>query len=135
MMPSFVGPLALTMSLPAQNTGGYTKRTVVVGMAFIGYCIGNMIGPRESAAVCGVCGTVTDLLVAYVEGQTPRYVSGYVTCLGCNGAQWILFAVLRWHFVRRNRIREKLLAEREADGTLVEHDEVCWIRVICASEI
>ena len=45
LMPSFVGTLAVMMGLPAQNTGGYTKRSVSVGMAFIGYCVGNILGP------------------------------------------------------------------------------------------
>jgi len=45
LMPSFVGTLSVMMGLPAQNTGGYTKRSVSVGMAFIGYCVGNILGP------------------------------------------------------------------------------------------
>lgn len=45
LLPSFIGSLAICMGLPSQNTAGYTKRSVAVGMAFIGYCIGNIIGP------------------------------------------------------------------------------------------
>jgi hypothetical protein len=110
LMSSFVGTLAVTMGLPAQNTGGYTKRSVTVGMAFIGYCVGNIIGP-----------------LAWVEGQTPNYISGYTTCLACFGGQWILFIVLRIYWQRQNKKRAGLLAEREAAGTLEEHDEVSKI--------
>lgn len=45
LLSSFIGSLAITMGLPSQNTAGATKRTVTVGMAFIGYCVGNIIGP------------------------------------------------------------------------------------------
>lgn len=118
LMSSFVGPLAVTMGLPAQNTGGYTKRSVTVGMAFIGYCVGNIIGP-----------------LAWVEGQTPTYISGYTTCLACTGAQWILFAALRIHWVRQNKIRAAMLAEREAAGTLDEHDEVSCVYAVRVEQL
>jgi len=64
LMPSFVGTLAVMMGLPAQNTGGYTKRSVSVGMAFCGYCIGNILGPlgktfydffKCDVLICSIC--------------------------------------------------------------------------------
>jgi hypothetical protein len=35
---------ALSFQLPAQNAGGFTKRTPLTSLAFLGYSLGNIIG-------------------------------------------------------------------------------------------
>ncbi|OCF55573.1 hypothetical protein L486_07057 [Kwoniella mangroviensis CBS 10435] len=97
LMPSFVGSSALCMGIPGQNTAGFTKRSVVVGMAFIGYCVGNIIGP-----------------LAWVSGQTPAYMSGYTTCLACMAGQVVLFLLLRIYYARQNKLRDKMVAAGQA---------------------
>ncbi|WRT65280.1 uncharacterized protein IL334_002223 [Kwoniella shivajii] len=107
LMPSFVGTVALCMGIPSQNTAGYTKRSVVVGMAFIGYCVGNIIGP-----------------LAWVSGQTPAYISGYITCLACMAGQVILFLGLRMYYARQNRIRDEMVINGQApDPSLPDNDD------------
>ncbi|WVQ80943.1 hypothetical protein IAT38_003050 [Cryptococcus sp. DSM 104549] len=101
LMPSFVGSLALCMSIPGQNTAGFTKKSVVVGMAFLGYCVGNILGP-----------------LAWVSGQTPAYISGYATCLACMGAQVIIFLILRWYYWNENKKRDALVAAGQAPDPL-----------------
>lgn len=36
----------LMMSLFASNTAGFTKKSSVVGLIFVGYCLGNFVGPQ-----------------------------------------------------------------------------------------
>ncbi|KAJ4386106.1 hypothetical protein N0V93_008998 [Gnomoniopsis smithogilvyi] len=50
---------ALSFQLPAQNAGGFTKRTTMTSIAFLGYSLGNIIGPH-----------------VFYEGQTPKYLTG-----------------------------------------------------------
>lgn len=39
-------PFVALLSLIATNVAGYTKKTTVAAMYFIGYCVGNIIGPQ-----------------------------------------------------------------------------------------
>lgn len=48
-----------------------------------------------------------------VDGQTPQYLSGYLTCLGCIVCQLICFTTLRWYWTRQNR-------KRDADISVVD---------------
>ncbi|KAK8845623.1 hypothetical protein IAR55_006339 [Kwoniella newhampshirensis] len=106
LMPSFVGSLALCMGIPAQNTAGYTKRSVVVGLAFLGYCVGNIIGS-----------------FAWVSGQKPAYISGYVTCLACMAGQVVLFSLLRWYYWRQNKKRDAAVATGQSPEPVGDGDE------------
>ncbi|WWC66764.1 uncharacterized protein I206_100669 [Kwoniella pini CBS 10737] len=101
LMPSFVGSLALCMGIPGQNTAGFTKRSVIVGMAFLGYCVGNIIGP-----------------LAWVSGQTPAYVSGYATCLACMAGQVVLFLLLRVYYAKQNKRRDQMVKDGLAPDPL-----------------
>jgi hypothetical protein len=42
----FAADIPLALSLVTSNVGGFTKRTTVSAMLFIGYCTGNIIGPQ-----------------------------------------------------------------------------------------
>jgi hypothetical protein len=37
--------IPITLSIIASNVAGYTKKTTVSAIMFIGYCTGNIIGP------------------------------------------------------------------------------------------
>lgn len=43
---AYVANLPLTMSVVTANVAGYTKRTVVLSLTFIAYCVGNIAGPQ-----------------------------------------------------------------------------------------
>ncbi|KAL9563804.1 hypothetical protein ACKAV7_012046 [Fusarium commune] len=45
ILPSFSGGYAVLMGLQIANTAGYTKRCVSSSGLYIGYCLGNFIGP------------------------------------------------------------------------------------------
>ena len=47
----FAGGFPLSLSLIASNTAGYTKKTVVSAIFFVGYCAGNIVGPQTFYSV------------------------------------------------------------------------------------
>lgn len=38
--------LPLLLSFCASNTAGFTKKSVTLAMMFVGYCVGNFVGPQ-----------------------------------------------------------------------------------------
>jgi hypothetical protein len=79
----FCATFALTFQLPAQNAGGFTKRTTLTSLGFLGSSLGNIVGPH-----------------VFYEGQTPRYLTGYVCDLVCFVIQIILLQILKWCYMR-----------------------------------
>lgn len=45
ILPTLGGGYAVLMGLGLANTAGYTKRTVMSSGIYIGYCLGNFVGP------------------------------------------------------------------------------------------
>jgi len=80
----YCATVALSFQLPAQNAGGFTKRTTATSLAFLGYSLGNIIGPH-----------------VYYSGQTPRYLTGYIVDLVCFGIQAIFLFALLFHYKRQ----------------------------------
>lgn len=78
---------ALSFQLPAQNAGGFSKRTIMTSMAFLGYSLGNIIGPH-----------------VFYEGQHPRYLTGYVIDLCCFVIQAIILLFMRWWYIKEVRV-------------------------------
>jgi hypothetical protein len=42
----FAADIPISLSLITSNVGGFTKRATVSAMLFVGYCVGNIIGPQ-----------------------------------------------------------------------------------------
>ncbi|KAJ5664681.1 MFS general substrate transporter [Penicillium macrosclerotiorum] len=61
---TYTASFAMTMSLITANTGGSTKRSVVNGIFFISYCVGNIVGP-----------------FSFKTSEAPTYTSGIVAML------------------------------------------------------
>jgi hypothetical protein len=74
---------ALSFQLPAQNAGGFTKRTTVTSMGFLGYSLGNIVGPH-----------------VFYDGQHPRYLTGYVCDIASFVIQAVLLIYLRSWYIR-----------------------------------
>lgn len=83
---------ALSFQLPAQNAGGFTKRTTLTSIAFLGYSLGNIVGPH-----------------VFYDGQSPKYLTGYVTDLLCFLVQAVLLGVLRWWYIQEVSSRQTRL--------------------------
>ncbi|KAL7414753.1 major facilitator superfamily domain-containing protein [Mrakia frigida] len=99
LIGSYVASLVIGFSLPTVNSAGYTKRLTLTGTVFLGYCVGNIIGPQ-----------------AFFTGEVPLYKTGFSVCLAMLCAQCLLLGILRVYYVRENKRRDRLMAEMEARG-------------------
>ncbi|KAF2194346.1 MFS allantoate transporter [Zopfia rhizophila CBS 207.26] len=95
---SFVSSLTIALQMPAGNVGGYTKRVTATAFVFLGYCLGNIIGPH-----------------AFLDSEAPIYRTGIKMILGCAVSQVALAIALRYLLIRRNSERDKIAADRSED--------------------
>lgn len=84
----------MIMSLITANTGGSTKRSVVNGMFFISYCVGNIIGP-----------------FSFKSNEAPKYTSGIVAMLVAYCAEIFLLLAFATYAAMQNKIKDKILRE------------------------
>ncbi|TXT15863.1 hypothetical protein VHUM_00366 [Vanrija humicola] len=98
------GPYIVMMGSVYANTGGFTKKMIVYAIAYMGYCVGNIVGPQTFQAK-----------------QAPKYTAGVVAMLTCYGCALLLIFVYRVHLVYLNRQKAKQLEAHERDnGTEVD---------------
>lgn len=50
LLYTYFGPYVVGISLAQANTAGHTKKTVVFAILYIGYAVGNLIGPQTFRA-------------------------------------------------------------------------------------
>ena len=60
-LASFGGSYACLMGVQIANTAGYTKRSLSSSGTFVGYCLGNFVGP-----------------LVFKEKDAPRYAPGFI---------------------------------------------------------
>ncbi|KAI7885484.1 MFS general substrate transporter [Lichtheimia hyalospora FSU 10163] len=92
---SFWATSTLAISLLSRNVGGQTKKSVAVAINFIFWAAGNAVGPQ-----------------VFRSQDAPRYLPGFAVHMVCYAILIIMLALLRWHFIRQNRKKERFLAER-----------------------
>ncbi|KAF2087945.1 putative allantoate permease [Saccharata proteae CBS 121410] len=63
---TYWGPYVISLSLVTANTSGHTKKVTMNAIFFIGYCIGNIIGPQ-----------------VFQSTDAPAYSHGYEGLLAC----------------------------------------------------
>ncbi|KAH8682081.1 allantoate permease [Xylariales sp. PMI_506] len=90
IMPSIGGGYAVLMSLSIANTAGYTKRSIAASGLYIGYCLGNFIGP-----------------FAFQTKDAPRYVPGFIVVVITSIAAGLLALLYRFVCVSTNKSRDK----------------------------
>lgn len=80
MLYGYYGPYLVGISLTQANTAGYTKRNVSFAWYYIGYSVGNIIGPQT-----------------FRSDQAPQYTGGtvamlvcYVTAMSLAGLYWFV---------------------------------------------
>jgi len=66
LLYTYFGPYVVGISLAQANTAGHTKKTVVFAILYIGYAVGNLIGPQTFRA-----------------NQAPEYVGGTISMIVC----------------------------------------------------
>ncbi|TVY49056.1 putative transporter [Lachnellula occidentalis] len=66
LLYTYFGPYVVAISLAQANTAGHTKKTVVFAILYIGYAVGNLIGPQTFRA-----------------SQAPAYTGGTIAMIVC----------------------------------------------------
>ncbi|KAF2013611.1 MFS transporter [Aaosphaeria arxii CBS 175.79] len=90
ILASFGGGYAVLMGLHIANTAGYTKRSVTSSGIFVGYCLGNFVGP-----------------LLFKPEDAPVYAPGFVAVLITAIVAAALSVVYRFFCVWENRRRDK----------------------------
>ncbi|OCL13929.1 MFS transporter [Glonium stellatum] len=90
VLASFGGGYAVTMGLQIANTAGYTKRSVTSSGIFVGYCLGNFVGP-----------------LLFKPKDAPVYAPGFIAVLITAIATSVLAIVYRYVCIWENRRRDK----------------------------
>lgn len=81
---------SLLLSLQLANTAGFTKRSASSAGVFIGYCIGNFIGP-----------------MLFRQQDGPRYVPGFIVVTVTSSLAALLLIIYRYVCLWHNRKRDK----------------------------
>ncbi|KAI0706690.1 MFS general substrate transporter [Earliella scabrosa] len=91
---------SLSLVMISNNVGGFTKKTFTTAVTFIGYCIGNIIGPHF-----------------LIDTEAPRYLTGiramfigYVIKTVCHLA---LGAYMFWSNIKRDREHGPVTSEED----------------------
>ncbi|KAL4898284.1 major facilitator superfamily domain-containing protein [Aspergillus ambiguus] len=90
ILPSLGGAYAVLMGLQIANIAGYTKRTVASSGIYIGYCLGNFVGP-----------------LVFEEKDAPRYVPGFIVCVVTSVLAAALAIIYRYICIWDNRKRDR----------------------------
>ncbi|OBT95747.1 hypothetical protein VE01_06411 [Pseudogymnoascus verrucosus] len=122
LFPAYAGGMPLSFSIIASDVAGYTKKTTVLAIMFIGYCVGNIVGPQ-----------------LFFAHEAPRYGSAFEGILVCLALSAAFILALRqymdWDNKRRDREQgvhidpEVKGSERSTEEHLVETglDETDWM--------
>lgn len=89
-LASFGGSYAVLMGLSIANTAGYTKRSVSSSGIFVGYCLGNFVGP-----------------LIFKQEDAPVYAPGFIAVVVTSAAAAGLAMVYRFYCVWENKRRDK----------------------------
>lgn len=86
--------VAMIMSLVASNVAGSTKRSTVLGVILVAYCVGNLVGPQ-----------------VFKSKEAPVYSTALITILACFLAAIVNLVLLCFLASRENKRRDALGAE------------------------
>ncbi|EXJ74667.1 uncharacterized protein A1O5_01360 [Cladophialophora psammophila CBS 110553] len=90
ILASFGGGYAVLMGMQIANTAGYTKRSLASSGIFVGYCLGNFVGP-----------------LLFKPGDAPVYAPGFIAVIITSAVAAGLSIVYRLICVWENRKRDK----------------------------
>ncbi|KAH7017093.1 major facilitator superfamily domain-containing protein [Ilyonectria destructans] len=89
ILPSVGAGYAVLMGMQIANTAGYTKRSIASSGMYIGYCLGNFVGP-----------------LVFKKHEAPRYESGFVVVVVTSVVAGVLALVYRMLCMWTNRQRD-----------------------------
>ncbi|KDN64778.1 putative allantoate permease [Colletotrichum sublineola] len=90
ILASVGGGYAVLMGLQIANTAGYTKRSIASSGLYIGYCLGNFVGP-----------------LVFRKEDAPDYVPGFIIVVITSLAAGVLALVYRFVCIWQNNKRDK----------------------------
>ncbi|KAF3022430.1 hypothetical protein E8E14_007202 [Neopestalotiopsis sp. 37M] len=102
---AFSAGFPIVLSLTASNISGYTKKTTVNALVFLGYCTGNILGP-----------------FFFFSREYPSYPSAWNAIMISLGVAYASILVLRYLMVYQNRSRGQALSP-EDENEDVDFDE------------
>lgn len=94
---SYWAPYVLCTSLPLANTSGHTKKVTVNAMFFVGYCLGNILGPQ-----------------VFRESDAPNYTHGYIGLVACLIVSMVSISSYGLLCQRNNRKRDRAQTDHAA---------------------
>ncbi|SMY30013.1 unnamed protein product [Zymoseptoria tritici ST99CH_1A5] len=104
ILASYGGGYAVLMGLSVANFAGYTKRSVSSSGIFVGYCLGNFVGP-----------------LLFIESEAPYYTTGWIATITTMVLAISLTVLYRFVCVWENRKRDRE-GTREAFDHAYEDD-------------
>ncbi|KAI0149369.1 major facilitator superfamily domain-containing protein [Pestalotiopsis sp. NC0098] len=107
----------LMLSLSSSNIAGFTKKSTVMALIFLGYCAGNLSGPQF-----------------FISTEAPNYHTAYTAILACFAITIALVILMRFYLARENKMRDREQGVRRdaeetreidlaADENLLDMDE------------
>ncbi|KAL4799232.1 major facilitator superfamily domain-containing protein [Aspergillus venezuelensis] len=89
ILPTMGAGYAVLMGLQLANVAGYTKRSLSSSGLYVGYCLGNFVGP-----------------LCFREADAPRYVPGFIVTVATTAVAGVLVFVYRVVCLWDNRRRD-----------------------------
>ncbi|KAK4495150.1 hypothetical protein PRZ48_013477 [Zasmidium cellare] len=94
ILASYGGGYAVLMSIVIVNCAGYTKRSLSSSGVFVGYCLGNFLGP-----------------LVFKATEAPEYRTGWITTVATLSATIVLILAYRFVCVWDNKKRDQAGSE------------------------
>ena len=99
----------LIFQVCSRNIAGQTKKTIAYSATFVGWAVGNAVGPQ-----------------LFVSTWAPRYLQTLYIHLGFYGVHAVLLLATRMLLVRRNKQKDALSAELGPSSGHLHAFEVGW---------
>ncbi|KAK6949769.1 hypothetical protein Daesc_008090 [Daldinia eschscholtzii] len=81
---------SLSLTMVSSNVAGYTKKQLTGAFLFVGYCVGNIIGPQT-----------------FIETEAPFYTSAYIAILIGYSVKTVMVVVLYIYMWMVNKKRDR----------------------------
>jgi hypothetical protein len=131
LLPTFGAPYVILLSSMAANVRGRTKRAVAAGAVFVGYCVGNIIGPylvRPSLAHHHI---LADDSQVDTDEAPIKYRTTWIFIIVVMVYTIVASFVMRWHLARENAKRDQLIGHEgqsrdKDDGAEEAEGPLAW---------
>ncbi|KAI0378717.1 MFS general substrate transporter [Hypomontagnella monticulosa] len=94
---------SLSLTMVSSNVAGYTKKQLTGAFIFVGYCVGNIIGPQT-----------------FIDSEAPFYTSAYIAMLTGYCVKTIMVIVLYLYMWTANRKRDR---EAAVNGSRLSEEQ------------